>query len=135
MRGASSFPTERMTIVVKESPFFRFGWQIVNYASIILVIISILLTFAMIAWYVWRKILTVKQRLKKEVREAEDTLHVAFDKFRDDAQKHLKLLERAKSKRELTDEEEKILKQWKEDLRDAERLVKKEIHDIEREIR
>ena len=40
------------------------------------------------------------------------------------------MLEKAKSKRQLTEEEEKIIKQLKKDLDDAEKFVRKGIKDI-----
>ena len=42
----------------------------------------------------------------------------------------IKILEKTHAKRELTKEEEKILKQFKRDLEDAEKFIKKEVDDV-----
>ena len=44
------------------------------------------------------------------------------------------MLEKTRTKRELTDEEEKVIKQFKSHLYGAEKFVKKEIEDIEKEV-
>ena len=74
-------------------------------------------------------------KIKKEVREAETVLHKAFDSLKEDVREHIKLLEKTKTKRQLTEEEEKIIKQLRKDLDNAEKFVSKEIKDIEKEIR
>lgn len=45
------------------------------------------------------------------------------------------MLERAKSKRQLTIEEDKIIKRFKADLDDTERFIKKEIESLERKMK
>ncbi len=45
------------------------------------------------------------------------------------------MLEEKRTKGQLTEKEEKIIKQWKKDLDDVENLVRKEIEDIEREVK
>lgn len=43
---------------------------------------------------------------------------------------HIRILEKVKSKRELTKEENKFLSQLKDDLSDAEGYVKEQIEDV-----
>ncbi len=47
----------------------------------------------------------------------------------------IKMLEKTKTKRQLTEEEEKIINRLKKDLDDAEKFVRKEIEDIEKEVK
>ncbi len=44
-------------------------------------------------------------------------------------------IEKTRTKRQLTEEEEKIVKQLRKDLDDAEKFVRKEIEDIEKEVK
>lgn len=73
--------------------------------------------------------------MRKEIREAESALHKAFDVLKEDIRDQVKLLEKTRTKRQLTEEEEKIIKQLRKDLDDAEKFVRKEIEDIEKEIK
>ena len=68
----------------------------------------------------------------KEIREVEQVLHAAFDKLREDMLKQLKLIEKAKSMRQLTKEEESIARRLKKDMDIAERMIEKEVDDVRR---
>ena len=73
--------------------------------------------------------------MKKEVREAEKVLHHAFDLLKEAIREQIKMLEKTKTKRQLTEEEERIIERLKKDLDDAEKSVRKEIEDIEKEVK
>jgi len=134
-RDARSNPTEKMTIVVERPAFLRIGSQIINYLAVIIILIACLLLLAGLLWYGWRKISLLRKRVIKETREAERALHKAFDLLKENMQKQVEMLEKARTQRQLTEEEEKIVKQLKKDLGDIERFVRKEIRDIEREVK
>ena len=76
-----------------------------------------------------------QKKLKKEVREAGSALHQAFGLLKEDIREQVKMLEKTRTKRELTDEEEEVIKRLKKDLDDAEKFVRKEIEDIEKEVK
>lgn len=67
----------------------------------------------------------------KEVREAEETLHNAFIKLKDEAKDITTMFERASFRRKLTAEETQALEKLKKHLKEAEEEVRKEIEDIE----
>ena len=95
----------------------------------ILIILILLLIFLLC--YICYKFFNIKNKLKKEVCEAEDTLHKAFSVLKGSEQEQIEILEKTKPKCKLTGEKEKIKRQFKKDLKDAEKYVKKEIEDIE----
>lgn len=131
-RGAKSGPSEKVSILVRQSTFWKIGSFMIAVLSIIIPLIALLIVLIVLLFYTWRKISRLKRKIKKEVREAESSLHTAFDLLKEDIQKHIELLEKIKSKRELTQEEKKIITQLKKDLDAAEKLIRKEIEDIER---
>ena len=134
-RGAKSYESPPLTIVVKSSAVFQIGSFVINYLSIIFLLISVLFALMIGCWYMWHRFTLFRKRLGKEVREAEETLHKAFDFLKDDIKDQIKLLERTKIKRQLTEEEEKIMNQLKKNLEKAEKTIRKEIEDIEKEIK
>lgn len=131
----SSNPTEKYTIVVKPSKIEKITASTIKWLSITVPLVALILIFLFILYCGWHKFSLMRKRLKKEVREAESALHKAFNLLRENIRKKIKLLEKTRTKRELTAEEEKIAEQLKKDLNDAEKFVQKEIEDIEKEIK
>jgi hypothetical protein len=134
-RGARSSPSEKVTIAVERPAFLRIGSWAVSFLAVVIPLIALVLLLIYFAYHWWHKFATLRKRVKKEIREAEHALHKAFDLLKEAIREQIKILEKTKTKRELTEEEEKIIKQLKQDLDDAERYVKKEIEDVEREVK
>lgn len=133
-RGARSKPTEKLTIVIKQPEILKTCSLAVNFLAVIIPLIALILLLIFLLWFGWHKFSLMRRKVKKEVQEAEQALHKAFDLLKEDIQEQIELLEKVKSKRELTEEEIKIIKQLKKDLDDAEKFVRKEIEDIEEEV-
>ena len=124
---AKSDISEKVSFVVKGASFALGGMQ-----SISILILTVLLV---IAWYVYSTFILIRKKLKKEIDEAQNALHKAFDLLREDVQEQVKLLENTKTKRTLTKEEKRVATHLKKDLDDAEKFIKKEIKDIEKELK
>jgi hypothetical protein len=133
-RGARSLPSEKVSLKAESPAFIEFGYWITTVLAIVIPIVALLLLLAALLLYAWQKFVAWKKRIRKEVREADRALHKAIDMLKEDISVQIKLLEKTKSKRELTEEEEKIIKQLKKDVDQAEKFVKKEIQDIEKEV-
>lgn len=132
-RGARSEPTEKITIAVAKQAIFRAGSWAISFLAVLVPLIALIIALLFVLWYGWRRFSSLRKRLRKEVHEAEIALHKTFDLLKEDIGEHIKLLEKTRNKRQLTEEEEKIVKQLKKDLDEAEKFVGKEIKDIERE--
>jgi len=135
VRGAKSDLSEKVSISIGQPAFIKIGSQAVGYLAVIIPLVVLVFALLFIIWYGWHKFSSFRKKLgkiKKEVREAESALHKAFDLLKDDIREQIKLLEKTRTKRQLTDEEEKIIRQLKKDLDDAEKFVRKEIRDIEK---
>lgn len=130
--GAKSDPSEKVTILVKQPAFFRIGSWAVGFFAVVIPLIALVMALAAVLWYGWHKFASFRKKAKKEVREAEQALHKEFDLLKEDIPEQIKTLEKTRTKRQLTEEEEKIIKQLKKDLDDAEKFVRKEIEDIEK---
>lgn len=137
-RGAQSKPSDTVTIAVGRSAFLKLGSWAVSLLAVVIPLVALIFILLFIIWYGWHKFGSFRNKLrkiKKEVREAESALHKAFDMLKEDIRDQVRLLEKTRTKRQLTEEEEKIIKQLRKDLDDAEKFVKKEIEDIEKEIK
>lgn len=131
--GVTSDSSEAVNIEVIQPLFFRIGAIALNYATIIVTLLGLLALAGFIVVAVLFKARKWRKKGRKEVVEAEEALHRSFDLLKDDIRDNLKNLEKARSKRQLTEEEERIANQLKRNLDDAEKFIKKEIDDIERE--
>lgn len=134
-RGARSGPSEEVTIIVRPPTIIRIGTFAIGFLSVLLPLLGLIIILIFILWYGWHKFKTLKKRIRKEVSDVERDLHKAFDLLREDIREQIKMLEKAKTRRQLTEEEEKIIKQLKRDLDDAEKFIGKEIEDIEKEVK
>ena len=134
-RGAKSLPSEKITIAIAKQAILQVGSWVVSLLVVVIPLVALIFVFLFIVWYGWYKFSLLRKRIRKEVRGVESALHRAFDTLKEDIREQIKLLEKTRSRRQLTEEEKKIVKQLKEDLDTAEEFVKKEIEDIEKEVK
>lgn len=134
-RGARSEPSKKVTIAVKRLAILRIGSLAVGLLSVLIPLIALIILLLALIWYGWHKLSLLKVRLRKEIREAEQALHKAFDLLKEDIREQIKRLEKVKTRRKLTEAEDRIIKKLKKDLDDAEKNVTKEIEDIEEELK
>jgi hypothetical protein len=73
----------------------------------------------------------MKKAVSRKIRNAESSVHKAFDLLRENVREQIKTLEKAGKKRELTKEEEKVIKHLQDNLTKSEEFLEKEISDIE----
>lgn len=130
-RGAKSLLSDKVTISAKQSTLLKIGTLAVNYLTVSISLLALILLLILMLWYAWRKFFIIGDKIKKETREAEDALHKAFDFLKDSVERQLEILEKAKAERSLTPEEEKINSQLREAIDFAEQYVMKEIKDID----
>lgn len=131
-RGAISDEenSERVTILIRRPPLLAFGIIAMDVLSVTIPLIALIFTLIFMLWWSKHKYNMFRKRLRKEVNEADQALHKAFDLLRIDVKEQIKLLEKTKKNRRLTMEEKKIMKILKDNLNDAEKFVAKEIEDI-----
>lgn len=125
-RGVKSGPGEKVTIMVERPAFLRIGAGLISFLAIVVPLIALILLLVYLSWHWWHKFAVLRKRARREIREAEHTLHKAFDLPKEAVGEQIRVLEKIKSKRELTEEEEKIIERLKKDLDDAEKLMKNE---------
>ncbi len=126
--------SEKVTIVARPPALFRIGSWVTDFLTVPIQLVALII-LTLLLLYVWYKFSRMRNRLKKEVREAEGSLHKEFDLLKEDIWGQIKILEKTRTKRQLTKEEEKIIKQLKKKFDDAEKCIRKEIEDIEKEVR
>jgi len=108
--------------------------RLIRNLDIIGPIILLLLILILISVWIWQRTNLLKDRISKGVQRTEENLHKAFDLIHQDLRDQIELLSEAKTKRRLTLVERKIMKTLQTDLAEAEKFIKKDIENIEKQI-
>ena len=132
--GFKTEKSKEIFITVQESNLSRLKSVVKDLMIVISILVSSILLLAFFALFMLKKIKLSKRKLRKEVHEAEDSLEKTFCALYEDMAEQLENLEKIGSKRDLTREEEKMKKKFKDNLKIAEKFIRKEIEDIEKEI-
>jgi hypothetical protein len=133
-RGARSEPSSEKTVNVRTGWFISIATSIMSMLAIAIPIAALLFALVFVILYGIHKIRAMRRGVRKELREVENLMDKAFVLLKEDIEDSVRLLERAKNRRRLTQEEDAIIERFRQNLADAEKVIKKEIHDVERKI-
>lgn len=122
-RGAVSEYTDTRVIEVERMMLVRFGIFVMNWLSVILIIIIAVLAVLATLWFSFVQFNRFRRRVKRKLKEVENTLEVNVAALRRDIEEFHDILVKAERKRELTKEEQAILKKFKKRLE----IIEKEI--------
>lgn len=76
----------------------------------------------------------IRKRMRKDLHEIDNLVEKSFDLIKEDISESIDILERARTKRKLTAEEDAIVHRLRQNLVDAEKIIRKEIHSAEKDI-
>jgi hypothetical protein len=130
-RGALSLPSKVYEFYVGLPTFLRFGKIAIDYLSIMVTLIVIIIGLLLIIFYAWYRISVWRKRMRKETKEAAQAVLAAFKTLREEVQKQIEYLD---GKPGLTDSEAKVRDKLKEALDISEKFISKELEDIEKEL-
>lgn len=136
--GNFSVNTAEFTILPPPPPpskLVKLGAEATKFLAVAMPLLALIILLITLFWYGWRKFSLLRKRIRKEVGEAESALHKTFDLLKDDMREQIEMLEKTRTRRKLTQEEEKIIERLTSHLDDAEKFIRKEIEDIEKEIK
>jgi hypothetical protein len=128
-RGSVSDYTENRVIIVERMILVRFGIFVMNWLSVILIIIIATLMVCGTLWYALVQFARFRRRVRRNLAEVENTLHVNVKALRSDTEEFHDVLVKAERKRELTREETAILKKFKKRLQITEKEIEQKLED------
>ena len=133
--GGASGVGQKETIILRARAIIKIGSLIVSYLTVLISLVAVAAMLLLAVLYTWHKLNTFKNKIKQEVQIVEKNIHSEFDVLRENTRKQINLLEKAKSKRELTKEEIRVLSNLKNQLNYTEELITKEVAQIEKELK
>jgi hypothetical protein len=131
-RGAISHPTSEIAIPVLLPLWLQIWERARDYLAIIIILTPILIGVLAIFFYVWHKISSLKRKIRKETEEVRHVINRAFQSLKKDIQSQIEFLDK---KPGLSAEEKEIRDKLKEALDDSQKIINKEISDIEKELK
>ena len=134
-RGAKSTPSDKVIIKVEQGAFLKIGSFLVNALSVIIPLIALLALLILLLWYSWHRLRLLKRKIRREMKETEVNLKEAFSLLRHNIRKQIRALEKIKSKRQLTKEEQEILEGLEQTLDEAEGTAIAQIDSIIEDIK
>ncbi len=102
--------------------------------TLFIIVVGLNLLLLLVVAYLLYKYDHLRRRVRKGLGTVQRTLHEHFDILREDLQKQIQLLEHARTRRALTVEEERLMKNLKKGLTTAEQIVRKALEEIHKEV-
>ncbi len=111
------------------------GLKLVDAFSITVAIACIVFTFICLFWYARVRIASLRKRLRKELGVVDYSVHKALSQLYFEVTSHVKNIDKAKTKRELTAEEAVFMDRFEHRLSHIESMLNNEMERIEKDIR
>lgn len=128
-------------VLEENLPFLNTNREATNALEKIIILLSLVIPALALAtllgiliFYIWKFFGGVKKSIKKEIDEAKLITQKAFILLRENLEQDVETLQKASEKRKLTKEEAKILKRLRKNIDEAEKVICKEISDVNDEL-
>jgi hypothetical protein len=129
-KGATSDYTNSKVVVVDHIALVRLGIFIMNWLSVMLIVIIAGVAVAGTFWYSIVQFSRFRRKVHRTITEVESTLKTNVNALKRDTEEFHTLLVKAEKKRELTKEEQTILKKFKKRLEITEKEIDKKLEQI-----
>lgn len=128
-KGALSNATKKYALEVGLSPFLKLGRISLDYLTVIITLIVLIIGILLFFFYAWYRISLWRKKLRSETKEVSRAVYSAFKALREEVQEQIDNLDK---KATLTPAEKKVQSKLKKALDISEKFISKEIKDIEK---
>lgn len=130
-KGALSLPSETCEFLVGLPSFLKIGKIAIDYLTIMITLIVLIIGALIIIFYSWYRISIWKKRVRQETKEVNQAVLSAFKALREEVEEQIEFLD---GKPGLNQDERKVRDKLKEALNISEEFIGKELKDIEKEL-
>jgi 5-hydroxyisourate hydrolase-like protein (transthyretin family) len=130
-RGALSLETKACQFYVGLPTILRFGKIAIDYLTMVITLIVLIIGLLLIIFYVWYRISIWRKKMRAETKEVAQVVLAAFKDLRKEVEEQIEYLD---GKPGLTQGERKVRDKLKEALDVSEQFIEKELKDIEKEL-
>ncbi len=129
-KGGTSEFTDTRVVTVEELALIRIGIFIMNWLSLILILVIAVMAIAATFWYSFIEFARFRKKIRRTLVDVENTLKMNVQALRRDTEEFHTILIKAEKKRELTKEEQAILKKFKKRLEITEQEIEKKLESL-----
>lgn len=133
-RGAQSEPTAPKTVLVNTGWLSAIFSGLIKFLAVAVPVLGLIFLLYVVFVRGMHHVRMSNKKFGSELHNIERLVDRAFVMLKEDVEDSIRLLERTKSKRKLTAEEDAIIERLRQNLREAERVIHGEVRKIEREI-
>jgi hypothetical protein len=119
-RGLKSSRSSDIVITVRPTALERVAKPVISYATIVALVAGVIVLCVLWVWYLIQRARHFRGKVRADIKRTNQLVHVQFKK----------LLDQARSKRELTAEEERMMAIVREGIQEVEEEVEEEVRDI-----
>lgn len=130
-KGAPSEYTDGKVIVVENITLIRVGAFVMNWLSLILILILAGIAMVATGWYGLLHFGRFRRKVHTRLQDTKDSLRAQSQGIRRDFEEHRTLLLKTKKKRELTKEEQAILKKFNKRIEALSKEIDEKLSGIE----
>ena len=128
--GAKSTYSPEVTFQVKESTLSTLGQLSIGYFSFIFLILCVLAVLLFTIRWLWHRYRLFHKKLNSKLGHTHTLLHEQFTGLKDAVAEEVAALERVRSKRDLTVEEERFINRFQKMLDRAEEVIEEEVDRV-----
>lgn len=132
--GNVSEKSDAIKIIVEVPGYVAAGTVVINFLSVLVPIIALILVLVFGSWYLWHRLVLWKRKVRKETFEAEERLTLEFTGIVKNLDESIAELKESR-KGKLTKAESALIERIENDLKIAQVKIAKEIEDIEHVIK
>lgn len=114
--------------------FSSFGPKLLSFLAIAIPAIALLFLLLIVILRGYNSVKMTNRRYRAGLRNVEELVDKSFLLLKEDVEDSIRLLERTKTRRKLTAEEDAIIERFRQNLREAEKVIHSEVRKIEREL-
>lgn len=135
-----SAPQAPVAEVVPETPIIDttivrpVSSSILTFLAIVVPLIVLVFLIILGVMHGFHKVRVTNKKFINELRDIERVVDRAFELLQEDVEESIRVLERTRKRRSLTNEEDEVMKKLKQNLRDAESIVQSKVKKMEEDM-
>lgn len=134
-KGVKSLPSEMVRITIVPTSATNLKFALVDYTSLILVIILCLGLIGALALFFFRGFIHFKKKIWRDASDAEKSVHFEFIELKNAVRKELLVLQSVQTRRELTREESIVLEKINRHIARIEKNIDRKVGEVKKDLK
>ena len=115
----------------KTNWFASLASSLTGYLALVIPLLALLFALLYLVFHGVHRVQISRSKFQRELRDIERLVDKAFVLLKEDVEDSIRLLERTRSRRKLTQEEDRLIERLRQNLRDAESVIHGQVRKVE----